>query len=127
MTQAEMEQQLENLDRRLVRVERILPTLATKKDLQAVRHRTEVLTEAVRDDIRIVAEGVAALTTKVDTLTHGLASVSGRLGSVTDRVDSLTGGMGSLTGNVNSLTGKVDSLAGGVDSLTGRLERKGVI
>ena len=32
------------------------------------RRHAEVLAEAVRDDIRVVAEGVAALTAKVDSL-----------------------------------------------------------
>jgi len=69
----DMEQHLENLDRRLARVEQLLPGLATKEDLAALRvagredvlalrSRTEVLIESVRDDIRLVAEGVAALT-----------------------------------------------------------------
>jgi len=73
MMNVDMEQHLENLDRRLARVEQILPGLATKEDLAAfrvggredvlaLRSRTEVLIESVRDDIRLVAEGVAALT-----------------------------------------------------------------
>jgi len=73
MMNVDMEQHLESLDRRLARVEQILPGLATKEDLAALRvggredvlalrSRTEVLIESVRDDIRLVAEGVAALT-----------------------------------------------------------------
>lgn len=73
MTNVDMEQHLESLDRRLACVAQILPGLATKEDLAALRvagredvlamrSRTEVLIESVRDDIRLVAEGVAALT-----------------------------------------------------------------
>ena len=72
MTHVDMDQHLENLDRRLARVEQLLPGLATKEDLAALRvagredvlalrSRTEVLIESVRDDIRLVAEGVATL------------------------------------------------------------------
>jgi hypothetical protein len=108
-----MERVLENLDRRLSRVEQFLPTLATKNDLErfatkqdlerfatkhelerfATKHELErfatkqelertkhelleeidgarrhadVLFEAVRDDIRLVAEGVASLIERLE-------------------------------------------------------------
>ena len=51
--------------RRVDRMERILPTLATKEDLKAteVRMRThfDVVTESLRHDIQLVAEAVATL------------------------------------------------------------------
>jgi hypothetical protein len=104
-----MEVALQNLDRRMLTVEQILPTLATKQDLErfatkqdlerfatkvdlrdgiaeAKRH-TDVLVESVRDDIRIVAEAVATLVTKVDSLTLRLET---KVDSVTTKVDSLT-------------------------------------
>jgi len=86
MTQTEMEQVLESLDRRLSRVEQILPTLATKDDLKGfatkedlnalaarldtvrddLRLHTQVLFESLRDDVRLVAEGVAHLTSRLE-------------------------------------------------------------
>ena len=83
----EMETLLRNVDRRTVRMEQILPTLATKEDLAAaiaplatkdelaaaiaplatkeglaeVRRHAMVLNEAVRDDIRMLAEHLAGL------------------------------------------------------------------
>jgi len=120
MTQTEMEDAIKNLDRRLVSVEQILPTLATKEDLLATRvdlraellttrrdlheeivatrrdlterieearRHTDVLFENVRDDIRKVAEGVAALTTVV----HDQAAKSDRTFKKIDRrFDALT-------------------------------------
>jgi hypothetical protein len=79
MTTDEMERVLETLDRRLATVEQILPTLATKADLDrfatkqdlregldgAGRH-AEVLSEVVRDDIRLVAEGLASLIERLE-------------------------------------------------------------
>ena len=94
-----MEQRVNNLDRRVGRVEQILPTLATKADVEAAvaaaieplatraelhaaieplatraelraaiaeseeRMRThfDVVAESLRDDIRLIAEGLAAL------------------------------------------------------------------
>lgn len=74
MSPDEMETLLKNVDRRTTRLEQILPTLATKKDLAAaiaplatkeglaeVRRHAMVLNEAVRDDIRMLAEHVAGL------------------------------------------------------------------
>jgi len=94
---ARMEQRLGNVERRIDRIEQILPTLATRDDLRAAiaplatkaelraaigeseqrmrahvadaisaseqRMRThfDVVTESLRDDIRLVAEAVAAL------------------------------------------------------------------
>lgn len=87
---------LENLDRRLTRIEQILPTLATKEDLgeaiasavaplvrkeelrQAIAPlatkeelerstgQLEILIEARGDDIRLLAEAVASLIAKID-------------------------------------------------------------
>ncbi len=83
----ELEQRTERLERRVDRVEEILPTLVTKADLrveiknlrggiketedrlrgeikeaeQRMRTHFDVVTEALRHDIQIVAEVVAAL------------------------------------------------------------------
>ena len=87
----QMEQRIENVERRVDRSEQILPTLATRDDLRAaiaplatkaelraaiaplatkaelreVEQRLhthfDVVTESLRDDIRLVAEAVVAL------------------------------------------------------------------
>ena len=79
----EMEEQLKNLDARTTRIEQILPTLVTKDDLRLLatkedlrvfvtreeflasqaetRRHAVILTESVRDDIRLLAEYVAGL------------------------------------------------------------------
>ena len=90
-----MEQRIENVERRADRIEQILPTLPTRGDLDAaiaplatkaelraaiaplatkaelreveLRLRThfDVVTESLRDDIRLVAEAVVALSERV--------------------------------------------------------------
>ena len=81
-----MEQLVNDLDRRVERVEQILPTLVTKADLEAAieplatraelraaiaeseeRMRThfDVVAESLRDDIRLIAEGLAALSERL--------------------------------------------------------------
>jgi hypothetical protein len=79
MTPTEMETLLQNVDTRLTRIERILPTLATKEDLEILGRelRTDfterietsanglrVLIEAARDDTRVLAEHVLELITR---------------------------------------------------------------
>ena len=78
MRTGHMEQRIENVDRRVDRIEQILPTLPTRNDLDAaiaplatkaelreveerLRRHFNVITESLRDDIRLVAEAVAAL------------------------------------------------------------------
>ena len=68
MTPTEMEDALNNLDHRLSRVEQILPTLATKDDLEELKRHTSMVCAGVRDDIRKLAEGVVTLTTIVESL-----------------------------------------------------------
>ena len=90
-----MEQRIENVERRVDRIEQILPTLATREDLkreiaplatkaelraaiaplatkaelreveQRLRTHFDVVTESLRDDIRLVAEAVVALSERV--------------------------------------------------------------
>jgi hypothetical protein len=97
----EMEMLLRNLDRRMSRVEQILPTLATKAELAAAiaplatkaelaaaiaplatkaevkdegersRRHMEVVAESLRDDIRLVAEAVVGLGQRIDRLGGG--------------------------------------------------------
>ena len=60
LTPAQMEDRLENIDRRLDRIEQILPTLATKDDLKAFATKDDLkalatkveLTFATKDDLR---------------------------------------------------------------------------
>ena len=87
MSNRQMEQRLENVEPRVDRIEQILPTLATREDLKAAiaplatkaelraaiaeseqRMRThfDVVAESLRDDIRLVAEAVVALSERVD-------------------------------------------------------------
>ena len=98
MSTGQMEQRIENVERRVDRIEQILPTLATREDLkreiaplatkaelraaieplatkaelkatkaelreveQRLRTHFDVVTESLRDDIRLVAEAVASL------------------------------------------------------------------
>ena len=82
MTTGNMEQRLENVEHRVDRIEQILPTLATREDLkraiaplatkvelrefeQRLRTHFDVVAESLRDDIRLVAEAVVALSERV--------------------------------------------------------------
>lgn len=134
MERVELEQVVRNIDRRLERVEQILPTLATREELQAAiaplatreemhaaiqaaiaplatreemhvaiqaavaplatreevraearetRRHFDIIAESLRDDIRIIAEGLVALGAKFDrfrrNMERELTKVDGRL------------------------------------------------
>lgn len=97
LTPTDMEDALQNIDRRLSSVEQILPTLATKADLerfatkkdlerfatreelQAVSIRAQVQIESLHDDVRLLAENLTRLYDRADSLTSGLASLTDRL------------------------------------------------
>ncbi|HJO37933.1 MAG: hypothetical protein QGG24_03990 [Vicinamibacterales bacterium] len=79
MDLTEMEQLLRNVDQRLAHVEQFLPTLATKAELAEVRTeiRTEaretrrhfdVVAESLRDDIRLLADGLVGVTQRPDRM-----------------------------------------------------------
>lgn len=61
----EKREQRSEVEERVDHVERILPTLATKEDLRATEERLrthfDVVTEGLRDLIRVVAEGVSTV------------------------------------------------------------------
>ena len=101
MLQTEMEQFLENLDHRLARIEQKLPALATKDDLGRFATKDDLesafgeskryalmLNESTRDDIRIVAEGVALLTTQVSSLTAQFSFLTAQFSSLTTRLEA---------------------------------------
>ena len=65
-----MEEVLENLNRRVDRIEQILPTLATKDDVKAEGERTrahfDAVAERLEEQIRLLAEGLLSLTRQFD-------------------------------------------------------------
>ena len=91
MTPTEMEDAIRNLDRRLMSVEQILPTLATKDDLEEVKRHTDIRIEDVRDEIRKVAEGVATLTMSVQQMgvrsERRFDAIDRRIGTLAAKID----------------------------------------
>jgi hypothetical protein len=103
MTPAEMERQLENLDHRLARIEQILPTLATKADLERFATKADLERFATKADLK-----------------EGLAQQRAFTESVRDEVRTLAEGQGQLVLVVNAVRYTLDTLVM-------RLEAKGVI
>ena len=111
LSAADMERVLENLDRRLRSVEQILPTLATKTDLEGfatkadleryatkedlsvavdtMRRHTDMRFEDLRDDISKVAEGVASMAATVQANQTTLEAVVFRLDRHEDVLNAL--------------------------------------
>ena len=55
LTPSDMEDKLENIDRRLSAVEQILPTLATKDDLKAFATKEDLKAFATKEDLKAFA------------------------------------------------------------------------
>jgi hypothetical protein len=68
MTRTEMEDVLRNLDRRVERIEQILPTLATKEDLKAFATKEDLKAFATKEDLKAFAtkDDLQAYPTKDD-------------------------------------------------------------
>jgi methyl-accepting chemotaxis protein len=133
---ADMERALENLDRRLRGVEQLLPTLATKADLDRFATRADLesglaqvraFAEQVRDEVRVLAEGYVSVSDRVVSVSDRVASVSGRVVSVSDRLVSVSDRVDSVSDRVDSLSTDVKGIAYALDSLVARLEAKNVI
>ncbi len=77
MTPAEIETMLEHLHARTIRIEQILPTLATKQDVAGIELRLDaridalsrqmlVLHEDLKSDVRLLAEHLARVLERLD-------------------------------------------------------------
>jgi hypothetical protein len=69
MNDMAVEERLENLDLRLTRIEHILPTLATKKDLEAFATKKDLEAFATKKDL---ADGLAELRRHMQVLYEDL-------------------------------------------------------
>ena len=56
LTPVEIEDRLDNLDRRLDRIEQILPTLATKEDLRPHATKEDLKAYVTKKDLRLALE-----------------------------------------------------------------------
>lgn len=66
----ELDTLVKNIDRRLSRIEQILPTLATKEELREesakTRQQFNAVAERIESYVRVVAEGHAGLQQRLD-------------------------------------------------------------
>ena len=64
MNIAMIDEHLENIDRRLTHLEQILPTLATREEMQEGNHRLTILIENQNDKINLLIDFVHTLRPK---------------------------------------------------------------
>ena len=127
MTKAEMEEAIKNHERRLVNVEQILPTLATKADLAELKQHTSVQFEALRDDIRMLAEALAVIPAKFDEVNARFDRMDQRFARMDQRFDRMDQRFDRMDARFDRLEGRADATAGGLETLTRRLTERGVI
>jgi len=63
----------------------------------------EVTVEALRHDIRLVADGVLRNGRRIEENGRRIEALSGRVDTLTDRVDTLTGRVDTLTDRMDGL------------------------
>jgi hypothetical protein len=114
-----MERRLENLDQRLARVEQILPTLATKADLERFATKADLERFATKADLERFA-------TKAE-LNEGLAQQRALTELVRDEVRVLADSHWQLARTVAANQVTLQAVAHTLDTLVLRLEAKGVI
>ena len=121
MTPTEMEQQFEMIDRRLAGIEQILPTLATKADLERYATKADLERFATKADLERFATkaDLERFATKAD-LAEGLAQQRAFTESVRDEVRTVAEGLAALTVTVSAIHHTLDTLVT-------RLEANGVI
>ena len=116
MTRTDMEDRLENLDLRLSRIEQVLPTLATKDDLNAFATKDDLKAFATKDDLKAFAtkEDMAQLESRQRAFTE----------SAFTRMNMLFDGLNTRLANVEVDTKGIQY---SLDRLVQRLEAKNVI
>ena len=126
MTQTEMEDAIKNLDRRLVSVEQILPTLATREDLLATRVdlRAELL--ATRRDLH--DEIVAVRRELIERIEEGRRHTDVLFEDVRDDIRKVAEGVATLTAVVHDQAARSDrqfrKIDRRFDALTARLDQR---
>ena len=79
MAERVLEKRVENLEHRVATVEQLLPTLATKADVkeegEQTRRHIGIVFESLRADVRLIAEGLAALQGSTDARHADIMSV----------------------------------------------------
>ena len=103
MRMEQMEQRFENLERRVDRVEQILPTLATRDDLQA-----EIEPLATKAELRAAIEPLATKAELRDLRTDVLARISDSEQRMRTHFDVVTE---SLRDDIKLIASAFDSLA----------------
>ncbi len=120
MKLAEMEQALNNFNRRLSATEEILPTLATKADLERFATKADLERFATKADLAAVRSELLIRIERLDDKFDTLAEVVAAHGVKLERIDAIEERL--MTHDV-----KLDGIVVALRSLTERLERKGVI
>lgn len=134
MTHTEMEEALNNCDRRLSAIEQILPTLATKQDLERFATKQDLERFATKEDLADVRRDllirIETLGDKFDMLADGFAAHAVKLEKIDDLAASVASHAVKLDAiglALGTVLERLDKNSDTLSSLTERLERRGVI
>jgi DNA integrity scanning protein DisA with diadenylate cyclase activity len=85
----EMEQLLKNIDARLTRVEQVLPTLATKADLERLATKADLAQVSAKVDLAQVSAKVDHLEGSVETLAEHVKDLGSRIDGTNHRLQMM--------------------------------------
>jgi hypothetical protein len=95
--------------------------------LEDARRHAQVVFENLRDDIRMIAEGVVSIDAKVGSMDVKLGSIEGKVASMDVRLGSVETTVASLDVRASSIETKVttlDTKATSLDTKVGALDAK---
>ena len=130
MNDAGIEQKLMDLERRVDRIEQILPTLLTRDEFEntigrlsgQIRQHLDVVAESLRGEIRLLAEGHSYLVGRLDGVDQRLDGIDLRLDRVDRRLDSIDLRLDSVDRRLDSIDLRLDSVDRRLDGIDLRLD-----
>ena len=129
MDQRSTDDLLRNLDRRVGRIEQVLPTLATKDEIRNLATKDEIRNLATKDEIRNLAtrDELARFATKEDMLAEGVRTRA-HFDAVAERLETqirlLAEGLASLDQRFEDFRSETRANFAAVDRRLLRLEAR---
>jgi chromosome segregation ATPase len=80
------------------------------EDKEEIKRHFDVVAEGLRSDIRLVADGVAMNTERLDRMDGRLDTMDGRLDAMDGRLDAMDGRLAAMDGRLDGMDGRLGRL-----------------
>ena len=122
MTENEYQELIAYIGEKFEQVDRRFDQMATKVELQETRRHMGVLVEAVRDDVRQLAEGLAGTNQRLDGMRDQLAGMDQRLGGIDQRLGGVERRLDGVDQRLVDVEGRLGNVEQGLDRLGKKVE-----